>query len=150
MTGLPPTVSLSSIKYYGKFSGNSWVSTASKSAEINIPFTLPQTGTYDVKLRVMGNYLTGEIDGNPIKIPGSAPLEWVSLGLQRMSQGQHVLRVKVPPFGGIDAMTVIPRKVSPEAYMSLTGISGEPQASVTYAEMEKNLSMLLKRFTSRQ
>jgi hypothetical protein len=150
MTGLPSTVSLSSIQYYGKFSGKFWVSTTSKSAEINIPFTLPQTGTYDVKLRVMGNSFTGEMDGNPLRVPGSAPLEWVSLGLQRLSQGQHIMKVKVPSFGGIDALTITPRKVSPEAYMSLTGISGAPHSSVTYAEMEKNLSMILKRFTARK
>lgn len=150
MSRLPDSVSLSDIMYYGKFSGKNWVSTTARTAEIEIPLTLPQSGTYDIKLRIMGKGFTGEIDANPIKLPASSSMDWVSLGLHRLSQGEHKFRVKVPPYSGIDALVVTPRKVSPETYMNLTGVTGDPQAVVTYAEMVKNIVLIRDRFTSRK
>jgi len=150
LPGLPTSVSLSDIRYYGKISGKLWVKTLGQSAEVLIPFTLQQNGTYDLKLRFMGNNSIADLDGNQIKIPGSKSFDWVNLGLQHFSQGKHNLKIKVPPFGGIDAMTITSRKSSPEAYMNLVGITGDPKGAVTYSDMERYLSLLRKRFTIRK
>ncbi|GAM09378.1 hypothetical protein OR1_01656 [Geobacter sp. OR-1] len=150
MPGLPKTLTLSDIRYYGKFSGKYWASTGSKSADLDIPFSLTQSGIYDLKLRCMGKPVTGTIDGNPVNINSRSSMDWVELGLHRLSEGKHNLRVRIPAFGGIDAFEVAAKKSSPEAYMSLVGMPGDPKAVVTYAEMEKLLGILKKKFSTRK
>jgi hypothetical protein len=150
MQGLPTSLTLSDIRYYGKFSAKYWVGAGNMSAELDIPFTLPQSGIYDLKLRCMGKPFTGTIDGNPVKIDATSSLNWAELGLQRLSDGKHNLRVKIPAYGGIDALEIQPKKASPEAFMSLVGITGDPNAAVTYAEMQGFLTQFQKNFTGRK
>ncbi len=147
---LPASLHSTDAGFYGQFTGKQWIRASSQTADIEIPISLPVTGVYGLKLRVMGESFKANLDGMPLVIPAKPYLDWVDLGLHRLVDGTHTLQVTLPPYGGIDALIIEPRKSTPEAYMNLVGIKGDPMAIVTNAEKDKILTQLVERFTTRK
>lgn len=134
---------------YGQPSGKEWLR-ATISTEIDIPFTIRQTGFYGMKLRFKGLRLKAAFDGIPIQREAKALLDWVDLGSRRIFEGAHTLRVAIPAYDGLDLLVVEPRLSTPAAYMQLVGLEGDPAAGVTVSESEKFLTQFVERFTSRK
>lgn len=150
LPGLPPSVKSTDAGYHGKFTGKKWIRAKLQAADIEIPISLPVNGVYGLKLRVMGVPFKANLDGMSLIRPVKPYLDWVDLGLHRLVEGTHTLLVTLPSYGGIDALVIEPRKSTPEAYMNLVGVKGDPMAVVTNAEKDKILSQLVERFTARK
>ncbi len=150
LPSLPPSVNSTDIGFYGKFTGKKWIRASSQPADIDIPISLTVNGVYGLKLRVMGENLKANLDGISLVLPANPYLEWVNLGLHRLVEGTHTLQVTLPSYGGIDALIIEPRNSTPEAYMNLVGVKGDPMAVVTNAEKDKILTQLVERFTTRK
>lgn len=134
---------------YGQPSGRQWLR-ATNATEIDLPFTIRQTGFYGMKLRYKGTRLNAALDGIPVRRDARELLDWVDLGSRRMFEGEHTLRVAVPAYDGLDLLVIEPRVSTPAAYMQLVGLDGDPASAVSAAESEKFLTQFVERFTSRK
>lgn len=134
---------------FGQPPGKQWLRAIS-ATEIDMPFTIRQTGVYAMKLRYKGIGLKATFDGIPIQREATELLEWVDLGTRRIFAGDHTLRVAIPAYDGLDDLVVEPRLSTPAAYMQLVGLDGDPAVAVTVSEAEKFLTQFVERFTSRK
>lgn len=149
LNNLPATLRQIDGDLFGKPTGSKWLR-ATNGTELDIPFTVRKTGVYGMKLRYKGARLKAFVDGVAIQREAKGVLDWVDLGLRRIFEGDHTLRVVVPAYDGVDALSIEPRQSTPAAYMQLVGIDGDPASPVTVSESEKILTKFVERFTARK
>lgn len=150
LAALPATVTPTDIPYYGQFTGKQWLRAGSQGGKVEIPFTVPRTGIYGLKLRYMGARLAARLDDMNLDRDAKGVLDWIDLGLQRLAEGRHLLLVDLPPYGGLDALVIEPRQASDAAYMALAGIKGDPGAAITVGEADTFMTQLVERYTGRK
>lgn len=142
---LPPTVSTTSAGFLGTFTPPKWVRVGAAGALLEVPLEVAETGVYGVRVRLLGNPVTLELEGRRFERPGKPFLDWHDLGFMRIEKGTHLLRIELPPMGGADVVELVKRKSSPADYLAVTGLKGDPRETVPRAEFEAALADAVKR-----
>lgn len=143
---LPASVVVTSAGYLGRHVAPMWVRAGAEGASLELPLTVPATGVYSVRVRLLGARITTDLDGKRVAWEGKPYLEWYDLGASRLAKGPHTLRVQLPPLGGADAVELTARASSPSDYLAAVGLGNiKPTAAVTRAELETRLRKDLSR-----
>lgn len=143
LTELPEFTSLVDTSYLGKFSSKKWLRASYRGSQLQFPFNVEKLGLYDVALQILSETVVGELNGTSFKLPGKPYLEKILLGQYRLDPGISTLNLSLPPMGGIDAIHLLPRNSSPEAFMKLIDLPGKPERPIAAKEAEE----LIKKFT---
>jgi len=145
---LPPSVVVTTAGYLGHHVAPMWVRAGAEGASLELPLTVPVTGVYGVRVRLLGTRITTDLDGKKKLWEGKPYLEWYDLGISRLAKGTHVLKVHLPPLGGADAVELTARASSPTDYLAAVGLENmKPTATVTRAELKTRLRRDLSRIT---
>lgn len=120
--------------FLGPFTARSWLRAGHLGAQLQIPLTVPELGYYELRGRLMGEQLSGSLNGTPFSLKGKPYLDMVSLGLFRLEAGKNLLSLKLPPMGGIDVLELTRKSSSPQDVMRLAGVSGSSDRHVTSDE----------------
>jgi hypothetical protein len=118
-----------STPHLGQTSGEEWLRVGPRPATISIPFTLPERGFYDLSLRVMGAPVTIVLGDHQEFTFSAQPFlsDFVFEGLS-LQNTESNLRITLPANGGLDRITLTPRKVDSTTAAVLLGHaqSGQP------------------------
>uniref|UniRef100_A0A831U2T9 Uncharacterized protein n=1 Tax=Geobacter metallireducens TaxID=28232 RepID=A0A831U2T9_GEOME len=145
---LPASAVVTSADYLGRHVSPAWVRAGVEGASLELPLTVPATGVYGVRVRLLGTRITTELDGKRVLWEGKPYLEWYDLGVFRLAKGSHALKVQLPPLGGADAVELTARASSPADYLAAVGLGNiKPTATVTRGELETRLRKDLSRIT---
>ena len=93
--------------------------------------------------------MTAGIDQVLPTVAGKQVLDWIDLGTFRLPKGSHVITVKLPPAGGLDAVAISRRLTTAEAYAAIVKIApGEPL--IQKGEPETIVKSLQEQFKERK
>ncbi len=120
--------------FLGPFTARSWLRAGHLGARLQIPLTVPELGYYELRGRLMGEQLSGSVNGTAFSLKGKPYLDMLNLGLFRLEAGENLLSLKLPPMGGIDVLELSRKSSSPQDVMRLAGVSGSPDRQVSSDE----------------
>ncbi|SNB45312.1 hypothetical protein [Geobacter sp. DSM 9736] len=147
---LPPAATTTDVQYLGPFHAKQWVRAGFAPVWLHVPFTVEAPAVYRIKLNALGERLAVELDGNRMVKEGKPYLDWIDLGLHRLSEGTHTIGIDLGPRGGADVVRLEKKKSSPADYLAATGLQGKPSDPVTREQADKILTSLAERFTERK
>ncbi|AJE03202.1 hypothetical protein GPICK_07385 [Geobacter pickeringii] len=142
---LPVGAAVTTATFLGPFTPPQWVRAGAGGAVIEVPLVLDATGVYDLRVRLLGEPVIMDLDGRRFERPGKPFLAWYDLGTMRLREGRHLLKLVLPPMGGVDVVEIVKRKSSPADFLAVVGLTGNPQAPVSRAEFENTLNGMLSR-----
>jgi hypothetical protein len=126
----PPTASATNAAYLGPFSSSQWLRANFSGATVKIPFTVTMTGYYTITANILGEKITGTVNGAPFELAGKIYLSRMSLGLYRLETGENSITVNLPPMGGIDVVDFIRKSTKPEDFLTLAAVPGPPERKI--------------------
>ncbi len=147
---IPQGAQATTIDYLGRFEAEKWVRAGRSGARVVVPLIIADSAPYQLKVKFLGEVVYAELDGKKIEKAGNPFLDWVDLGVTRLKRGAHTLILRLPPNGGVDVLTLVKLKSSPQDYMKLAGIEGAPDDRVSRSRAERLLTSLAERFEERQ
>lgn len=136
------TADISKAVHLGQPSGGRWVRTGGEPTEVEIVFTPPAPGVYDLTLQgaAEGPVMARVNGGAEVPLSFAPYLQPAPLGTFVLPAGASRLRVQLPPRGGIDVLLLQRRQGSPAAYRRLVGL---PATGEVPAETEVNALLSL-------
>lgn len=147
---IPQGAQATTIDYLGRFHAEKWIRAGRSGARVVVPLIIADSAPYQLKVRFLGEAVDAELDGKKIERAGKPFLDWVDLGATRLKRGAHTLILRLPPNAGVDVLTLMKLKSSPQDYMKLVGIEGAPDDSISRSQAERLLTSLAERFEERQ
>ena len=142
---LPAGVEATDASFLGAFTPPKWVRAGVAGAVVEVPLDIAETGVYGLRIRLLGKKLALELDGKRFERQGKPFLDWYDLGVQRLRQGRHLMKIELPPLGGVDVIEIVKRKSSTADYLRATGLPGTPQGELTPTELDAVLPGVLNR-----
>lgn len=123
-TVLPATAAPTAASYLGPFSSAMWVRADYRGATLQIPFKAAETGYYGLTVNIMGESISGSVNGIPFKLAGKPYLAKQNLGLYRLEAGENTLSITLPPLGGIDTVEFNKKSSVADDFLHLAGVPG--------------------------
>lgn len=147
---LPPTVALTAVSYLGPFTSANWVRADYRGATLQIPVTVAETGYYGLTANVMGETISGTINGTPFKMAAKPYLNRLYLGLHRLESGDNMITITLPPAGGIDTVEFNKKSSAPDDFLRLAGVPGPAERLIAEAEASTLLKSIQDSFAIRK
>jgi hypothetical protein len=147
---LPSSVTPTTVSYLGEFFAKKWLRAGINGTDVDIPVEIPEPGFYSLRLHSLGKDIKVSFSDTTISIPGQPYMVWADLGGFRLRKGVHTLHVSIPPGGGIDVLELSARVSAATAYMSASGLKGDPEKIVSNSELDGIISSIVTRFTGRK
>lgn len=147
---LPPTASTATINYYGQFVAKKWLRAGFKNITAEVPIKIMDAGVYGVRVRYLGEKFSAYLDDEKLGGKGKPYFEWIDSGNHQLSQGIHKLILDISPSDGVDVVELTKRQSSPEDYLSVAGLKGDPSAPVTVKEADSLIGSLVERLKARK
>ena len=127
----PKNVLATEEAFFGPFKSRTWLRATYRGTTLQIPIKIAESGFYIVQARVMGDSISGDVNGTPYSVTGSPVLGvLVDLGLFRLESGDNMVTLKLPPMGGIDTIELTQKDASSVEFMKLGEITGDPDRVV--------------------
>lgn len=142
---LPAGALATDAAFLGAFTSPKWVRAGVNGAVVEIPLDIAETGVYGIRVRLLGKDLALELDGRRFVRQGKPYLDWYDLGIHRLRQGRYLMKVELPPLGGVDVIEIVKRKSSPADYLAATGLKGTPQGVLSRTDLDTALTGVLNR-----
>lgn len=131
-------VSVMSFRNFGQFSGQGWINGRREPTEVHLGFTVPVSGTYQVKahLRQAGHRFK---IGNEV-VEGTAGTDFtpVTLGSFRMDAGPQEILLILPPNGAIDYVSL----TAPNLALIAPADGWQPDEPLTWEIVQTTLMQL--------
>lgn len=128
--------------FLGTFKAKAWLRAGIQGAELRIPIHIPELGYYELEGQVMGEHLSGDVNGTTFSVTGKPFLDRVRLGMFRLDEGENILNLKLPPMGGIDTLEVAGKSLTPQDVMRVAGVGGSPDRLVTPEEAQSYITSI--------
>lgn len=144
-----PPATTTTVDYFGKFTAKRWVRAGYKSLSLSVPISVEQEGVYGIRVRYLGVKFSATLDDTTLSATGKPYFEWVDLGNHQLTRGSHNLTMEIAPSDGVDVVELIPRKSSPDDYLALLGLKGDPHRVITAAEVDSLITSLQQRYKGR-
>lgn len=112
-------------RHLGEPHGGLWLRNGANTAEVTLPFKIDQGAVYTLDLIAEGTTsLAGNLDGHePWQSSFPSYLKEQTIGTWFLADGQHEIKITLPPRGGVDLLTLTKRRSSAEDYLILAGLS---------------------------
>lgn len=143
-------VSPSTIDFLGPFSSRAWLRANYLGALVEIPIKISKSGFFAVRIRAMGNILSGSINDVSFSVPSKPYLDIVNLGIFRLEAGDNMIRIHLAPMGGLDIIELTPKAQSPSTLCALAGIEGATDRQVSADEARRFLETIRKKYPVRR
>jgi hypothetical protein len=114
---LPPTAAATTAPYLGGFASPKWVRADFRGATLQMPFSVAETGYYGLKVRVMGETVSGSVNSTPFKSSGKQYLDMMNIGVYRLEAGDNQFSITLPPMGGMDEVQFTRKNTTSDAFM---------------------------------
>lgn len=137
-----PAVVATTADFLGTFRASAWLRAGVQGAELKIPLPIPVLGYYDLQGQIMGEQLSGDVNGTTFSVAGKPFLDRVRLGMFRLEEGENTLNLKLPPMGGIDTLEVTGKSLTPQDVMRVAGVTGSPERIVTPEEAQQYITTI--------
>lgn len=138
------------VKFLGAFSARAWLRANDSGAVIQIPIKIDESGFYNLRARVMGDKINGDVNGVPFLVAGKPYLAMTDFGLFRLEAGDNILTLKLPPLGGIDIVDISQKDSSPAEFMKLAGFTGDPERLVKADEALAYIKQIREKYPVRK
>lgn len=145
-----PDVVATTANFLGTFKSSAWLRAGAQGAEVKIPLSTPEAGYYEIKGQIMGEQLSGDINGTTFSVQGKPFLDAVTLGMFRLEKGANMLNLHLPPNGGVDELLVAGKSLAPRDVMRLAGIDGSPDRLVTAEEAQQYIANISGKYQVRK
>lgn len=116
------------IPHLGRASGGKWLRCGPHTAKVRLPIAVPESGFYDLTLRVMGRPIEAIInDHHTLVIEANPYLEDHHFSPLFFKKGNNNITLVLPPGGGVDQVTLNRRPTEPSQVKTALGFDpGEP------------------------
>jgi len=140
---IPTTAAPTKTEEFGKFASAEWVRADYHGAEIQIPVKSSAAGYFGITANIMGGHVTGSVNEVSFDVLTKPYLSIVRLGLFRLESGDNIIKVNLPPMGGIDTLYLSMKSIKPTDFLSISGIPGPPERIITYDEADSILKSII-------
>lgn len=111
------------IPHLGHASGGKWLRAGPLSTKVLFPINLPESGFYDLSLRVMGGPIDISIGGHQeISLEAKPYLDDYTINSLFLFAGVSNLALTLPPGGGVDKLTLSARQIDTALVDTLLGL----------------------------
>ncbi len=112
-----------SIPHLGLPSGGKWLRAGPLPAKVRFPIKLPESGYYDLNLRVMGSPIDISIgDHQEISLEAKPYLDDYTFKSLFLFAGVSNITLTIPPGGGVDTLTLTGRQIDTALVGTLLGM----------------------------
>lgn len=147
---LPDGLLATESQIFGKTIAQKWVRASQAQVTLPLKLDIDTTAVYRVRVRFLGQTLTAGIGARSVTVPGKGYLDWVDLGVFRLSKGNNLLELTIPPAGGVDSVEIVRKRSSPSDYVSIMKLGKGAGESVTADELDRVLKGLQDKFKERR
>lgn len=143
-------VAPSMVTFLGTYTSRAWMRANYKGATVEVPVKAVKSGMFIVRARALGENLSGSINGVKFSVSGKPYLDMIDLGVFRLEAGDNMVRLNLPPMGGLDVLELSSKDVSPSAISALVGVAGPPQRLVTSDEARRFINGIREKYPVRK
>ncbi|MSN25881.1 MAG: hypothetical protein GJV46_08435 [Geobacter sp.] len=140
---IPSTAAVTKTEEFGKFNSAEWVRADYHGSEIQIPVKSSTAGYFGITANVMGGHITGSVNEVSFDVLSKPYLSIVQLGLFRLESGDNLIKVNLPPMGGIDALYLSAKSIKPTDFLAISGIPGPPERVISFDEADSTLKSII-------
>lgn len=147
---LPDGLLATESQIFGKTIAQKWVRASQTQVTLPLKLDIDTNAAYRVRVRFLGQALTAGFGARTLTVPGKSYLDWVDLGVFRLTKGGHLLELTIPPAGGVDSVEIVRMKSSPSDYVSTMKLGKGADESITMDELDRVLKALQDKFKERR
>lgn len=119
-------------RHFGAPSADKWISIGADPETLETGVDIPSTGVYDLTVRCVGKAeISGIINSQSFRVTPDRSFSSKKAGGVVLKQGENPLSFHIPPYCGIDQITLSPRASSPEDFRRLAGLPLTGKPSIT-------------------
>lgn len=120
-------------RHLGEPHGGFWLRSGAGGGVVTLPFHVETAAVYTLKLIAAGaRSLSGTLDGQePWRADFPPYLQERSIGTWFLAPGEHELKIELPPRGGVDLLTLLPRRSTAADYRVLAGLPATDSVAPT-------------------
>ena len=132
-------VSVMSFQNFGAYSGRGWLRGSREPTEVQLRFTLPLSGKYQIKAHIRKAGHQFSVDGTTQTVDAKATFTLATIGTFQLQAGAQEIIVVLPPGGSLDYITL----KAPNQPAITPADGWQPDEPLTWGAIQTTLLQLL-------